>query len=110
MADDIEINVQAVKTLIDSNGDFLLLDCRNPDEYQTARIDKSMLIPMNDLPGRVQELEEYREKHIVVHCHHGGRSLMVTEWLRGQGFANVQNMTGGIDAWSQVVDQEVPRY
>ncbi|MEZ6116128.1 MAG: rhodanese-like domain-containing protein [Pirellulaceae bacterium] len=47
---------------------------------------------------------------IVVHCHHGGRSLRVTEWLLAQGFPNVQNMTGGIDAWSEQIDPTVPKY
>ena len=51
-------------------------------------------------PGRVGELEAFKQKEIVVHCHHGGRSLKVTHWLRGQGFANVKSMAGGIDLWA----------
>jgi rhodanese-related sulfurtransferase len=89
---------------------FLLLDCREKDEFETARIDGSVLIPMSELQGRVAELESQREEHIVVHCHHGGRSLRVTHWLRNQGFAKVQNMAGGIDQWSQEIDPDVPRY
>jgi rhodanese-related sulfurtransferase len=65
---------------------------------------------MQTLPSSLAELEPYRNGRIVVHCHHGGRSARVTSWLRQQGFANVQNMTGGIDAWSLEVDPQVPRY
>lgn len=106
----IEIDCRAVKQRLDSHEDFLLLDCRQPDEHATARIEGSVLIPMGEMAGRVQELEPWRNKPIVVHCHHGGRSLRVTMWLRSQGFADVLNLTGGIDEWSQQIDPTVPRY
>lgn len=106
-----DIDVHSVKQLLDAgeNG-FLLLDCREPSEQATARIAGAKLIPMNTIPERVVELEPFRAGRIVVHCHHGGRSTRVTHWLRQQGFANVQNMTGGIDAWSQEIDPTVSRY
>ena len=106
----LHIDVNSVKDLLDSGENFLLVDCREPDEYAVARIDGAKLLPMNETPSRLQELEPYRHKRIVVHCHHGGRSLQVTQWLRTQGFGNVQNMTGGIDTWSLLVDTSVPRY
>lgn len=106
----IEIDIQSVRQLQADQADFLLLDCREQDEYETARIEGATLIPMSELVERVGELEPFSEKHIVVHCHHGGRSLRVTHWLRGQGFSQTQNMTGGIDAWSQVIDSTIPRY
>lgn len=106
----IEIDVESVKNLIDSQADFLLIDCRQPDEHQFCRIESAKLIPMNETPSRVEELEPHRESQIVVHCHHGGRSMQVVQWLRSQGFSGAQNMTGGIEAWSQIVDPEVPRY
>jgi rhodanese-related sulfurtransferase len=105
-----EIDVHSVKSLLDRNEDFLLVDCREVDELKTARIEGSKLIPMREIPARLSELEPFREKRIVVHCHHGGRSFRVTDWLRQQGFASAQNMTGGIDAWSLEVDPGVPRY
>jgi len=89
---------------------LLLLDCREPDEYARVHIDGSLLIPMNEVPTRQGELEPYRSQPIVVYCHHGGRSLRVTHWLRGQGFTLVQNMAGGIDAWSLEIDPSLPRY
>jgi rhodanese-related sulfurtransferase len=106
----VEIDVHAVKRMLDQGDDFLLLDCRGEDEHQIARIDGATLIPMQQLPERVGELAPHQQRPIVVHCHHGGRSLRVTHWLRNQGFRHVQNMTGGIDAWSLEVDNSVARY
>lgn len=106
----IEIDVATVKGMLDAGEDFLLLDCRGEDEHQMASIDGAMLIPMQELVERMGELEPYRERPIVVHCHLGGRSLRVTEHLRQNGFAHVQNMTGGIEAWSDQIDPSVPRY
>lgn len=106
----LEIDVQTVKQLQDAGEDFLLLDCREPGEYQTASIVGAVLMPMREIPSRLAELEPQKAGRIVVHCHHGGRSRRVMEWLRQQGFDGAQNMTGGIDAWSQVIDSQVPRY
>jgi rhodanese-related sulfurtransferase len=106
----IDIDVNSVKQLQQSGTDFLLLDCRKPEEYATASIAGSTLIPMQELQQRVGEISDDLNRHIVVHCHHGGRSLRVTHWLREQGFPNVQNLAGGIDAWSLEVDPTVPRY
>jgi rhodanese-related sulfurtransferase len=106
----VEIDVRSVKSLFDNTEEFLLLDCREPKEFEIARIPGSRLIPMREIPNRIAELESFRDKRIVIHCHHGGRSLRVTEWLREQGFAGAQNMTGGIDAWSLEIDPTVPKY
>ena len=106
----IEISVAEVHRLRQSDQPFFFLDVRGPDEHQTASIDGTTLIPMNELVDRVGELEAHRNDHIVVHCHHGGRSMQVTQWLRNQGFSKAQNMTGGIEAWSGEVDPSVPRY
>ena len=105
----IEISVTEVKQLLDS-GEIVLIDCREQNEYDHCRIDRSVLIPMNDVPAKLDLLEPHREKQIVVHCHLGGRSMKVTQYLRGQGFDKAQNMAGGIDAWSVEVDPEVARY
>ena len=106
----IEIDVTTVSNMQKEGNDFLLLDCRQPEEYETARIEGSKLLPMGELKERVDELESYRDQLIVVHCHHGGRSLQVTQALRNYGFKKVQNMTGGIDTWSIEIDDSVPRY
>ena len=106
----LEIDVHAVHSLLEERQDFLLLDCREPTEHSLVNIQAATLIPMGELQQRVAELSEFRDKRIVVHCHHGGRSLMVTQWLREQGFARAQNMSGGIDAWSLEIDRSLPRY
>lgn len=85
-----------------------VLDVREPWERQTASIAGSLHIPMADLPARVQELDP--EEHIVVYCHHGVRSLSVTDWLRKQGYDHAQSMAGGIDRWSIEIDSKTPRY
>lgn len=106
----VEIDVHAVQQLRSSDEDFLLLDCREIEEWQTVKLDGATLIPMGSMPARIGELEPYRDKRIVVYCHHGGRSLQVTRWLRQQGFDQAQNMRGGIDAWSLKIDPSLPRY
>ena len=106
----IEIDVHAVKQLLGEQADFLFIDCREQKEFDVARIAAATLIPMGQTQQRIGELEPYRDKRIVVHCHHGGRSLRVTHFLREQGFQKTQNMAGGIDVWSQQIDSSVPRY
>ncbi len=106
----IETNVQTLSELLQENADFLLLDVREPSEYETARIEGSMLLPMGQLRERFDELEPFRHRHIIVHCHHGGRSMRVTEALRHHGFTQAQNLAGGIDAWSLEIDPKIPRY
>lgn len=110
MSDPIEIDVHTVKAMLDRKDDFLLLDCRGEDEFKLVRIEGSQLLPMQELPQRVAELDAHKDRPVVVHCHHGGRSLRVTHWLRNQGFTNVRNMTGGIDAWAVEVDKDMARY
>jgi rhodanese-related sulfurtransferase len=106
---EFEISAGQVKALQKSGDAFLLLDVREPWELETARIEGAKNIPMGDVPARAHaELDP--EAHIVVVCHHGVRSLTVTNWLRQQGFEKVQSMRGGIDGWSRTVDPKVPLY
>lgn len=88
----------------------LLLDCRTEEEHATARIEGSRLIPMQEIAGRLAELDAWRGATIIVHCHHGVRSLRVTQWLRERGFDAATSLRGGIDAWSAEVDPSVPVY
>ena len=90
------------------NEELVLLDVREHWERETARIEPSRHIPMADIPSSLWELDP--EQHIVVYCHHGVRSLSVTDWLRRQGYERVQSMAGGIERWSAQVDSKVPRY
>ena len=86
----------------------LLLDVREPWEFEKARIEGAALIPMREVPERVAELDGERE--VVAICHHGGRSMQVAMFLEKQGFKRVHNLVGGIDAWSRTVDPAVPLY
>lgn len=86
----------------------LLLDVREPWESQICRIEPSELMPMQSLPARLHELDSARP--IVCVCHHGGRSMHVAMFLARQGFAEVYNLTGGVDAWARQVDAAMPTY
>ncbi len=106
----LETDCRTVQQKLNAGESFLFLDCREPDEYATAKISAAKLMPMDEIPERISELESHREQTIVVYCHHGGRSLRVARWLRNQGFSQAQSMAGGIDEWSQDIDPSVPRY
>jgi rhodanese-related sulfurtransferase len=106
----LEIDCRTVKAKLDAGEKFLLLDCREKDEHQTVNIKAAVLLPMSELSDRVGELEPHKNSEIVVHCHHGGRSLKVANWLRKQGFANAKSMAGGIDDWAVSIDTSLPRY
>jgi rhodanese-related sulfurtransferase len=106
----IEIDVQQACQLLTSNSDVVLIDVREPSEYEIAKIEGSVLFPMSGIADQLEQLQLYQDKHIIVHCHHGGRSMRVTQWLRQNGFPQAQNMAGGIDAWSIQIDTGIPRY
>ena len=107
--DDLEITPLEVKQRLERGEKLLVVDVREPWEFQTAHIAGSKHIPMGDIPARFnQELDP--EEHIVVVCHLGVRSMNVTAWLRQQGFEKVQSLRGGIDRWSREIDPTVPIY
>jgi rhodanese-related sulfurtransferase len=106
----MEISVEDTHQLLNEDPNVVLLDCREAAEYETAKIEGSTLIPMSGIQQRLEEARALSDRRVIVHCHHGGRSLRVAEWLISQGFPQVQNMTGGIDAWSLQVDSTIPRY
>ena len=102
-----KINVIALKEKKDKNIKFVLLDVREPHEVNYAKIDPHIHIVMGDIPVRHEELD--KDTPIVVICHTGARSAQVCQYLEPMGY-DVTNLEGGIDAWSQLVDPEVPRY
>jgi rhodanese-related sulfurtransferase len=106
----LEITPVEAKAKVEA-GKAVLIDVREPGEHQIARIEGAELIPMNTVPQKLQYLEGLAdEKLLIVHCHHGMRSLNVVDWLRRQGVSNCQSMAGGIELWSAQVDPRVPRY
>ncbi len=86
----------------------VLLDVREPWEFQTCHLPESLLVPMREVPARLGELDPAAET--VVICHHGGRSMQVAAFLERQGFSKVHNLSGGVDAWARTVDASMPVY
>jgi adenylyltransferase/sulfurtransferase len=103
-----DIDPTEVKEKIDRGDDFVLIDVREPHEYQICNIPYAKLIPLGELPKRVNELNTTDE--IVAHCKSGVRSAKAVEFLKQAGFKRIRNMKGGILAWSDKVDPSVPKY
>ncbi|TWU11473.1 putative adenylyltransferase/sulfurtransferase MoeZ [Symmachiella macrocystis] len=106
----LEISCTVVKAKLDGGDEFFFLDCREADEHQLVNITEAALVPMSEIQDRVTELQPHQDGEIIIHCHHGGRSLQVATWLHGQGFANVKSMAGGIDQWAMEIDTALTRY
>jgi adenylyltransferase/sulfurtransferase len=103
-----EMSPHELKRRMDAGEPFDLIDVREPFEYEIARIDDARLIPLGEITERLHELSG--QQPIVVHCHSGTRSAQAVRLLQQRGFANVYNLEGGIDAWSDQIDPNVPKY
>jgi rhodanese-related sulfurtransferase len=104
----MEIDVLKLKEMRDGGESVTLLDVREPHEVAICNVAGSVDIPMQQVPQRLSELP--REGALVVMCHHGGRSRMVTNFLRQNGYGNAVNLAGGIDAWAQACEPGMARY
>jgi adenylyltransferase/sulfurtransferase len=102
------MTAQQLKQAVDSGKKVTLLDVREPHEWDIARLEGAVNIPLDTLPGRLNELDTADD--IVVYCHHGMRSAKAINALRKFGFTKLTNLAGGIDAWAANVDTEMPRY
>jgi len=105
---DLEISPRDVKDRLDRGEGLLLVDVREPHEYAICHIEGSVLIPMGTIPANLQKLDV--DEDVICFCHHGMRSMDVTNWLRSQGVKTAKSMAGGIDRWSREIDPSVPRY
>lgn len=103
-----EITPIALSARLAQGDVVVVLDVREPWEFDLASVPNSTLVPLSTLPSAVNRLE--RDAEYVVLCHHGMRSDMAANWMRAQGYERVRNLVGGIDAWSLEVDASVPRY
>ena len=103
-----EITVKELKNKFDNNEDFMLLDVRNIQEVLFSKINGSIHIPMNEIMNRINELDSNKE--IIIQCKSGKRSARVCEYLMTQNFKNVKNLTGGIIAWSNEIDNSIQVY
>ena len=106
-ASPIEIEPAEAARLLSSASRPLLLDVREPWEMSRAQLGESTAIPMRELEDRIGAIDRARE--LIVYCHHGTRSRMVSEWLRSLGY-RARNLSGGIDRWSREIDHSIPRY
>jgi len=104
----LEVSVQEAHRQLHAAQPPLLIDVREPSEFAVCQIPGARLIPMATVPERLAEIP--RDLPVLIHCHHGGRSLRVTQFLRAKGYAQVSNVQGGIDAWSLQVDPAIRRY
>jgi len=106
-----EISVSDAATLIDqAEQSFLLVDCREPNEYEIVNIEGSDLAPLSNFEMEIETLFIDEEDHALIYCHHGARSLQAVEFLRSKGYKNTFSIKGGIDAWSVEIDNDLPRY
>jgi rhodanese-related sulfurtransferase len=97
----MDITVQELKQRLDAGENLHLLDVRNPDEYEADNIG-AKLIPLGDLPDRLDEIEDWKDQEVLVHCRSGKRSAMAQQILEQNGFTNVRNVTGGMLAWNEM--------
>jgi rhodanese-related sulfurtransferase len=105
-----EITVAEAQKLLGDANPPRLIDVRESDEWDVARLPGAELLPLSEWPEITREKLADKTQPLLILCHHGGRSARATEWLLEQGFTNVMNVAGGIDAWSILVDPSVPRY
>lgn len=105
-----QITPEQLKAWLDdeSRAKPVLLDVREPWEFETCHIANSKLMPMRGIPAQVDALN--RDAETVVICHHGGRSFQVAMFLEQQGFSRLFNLNGGVEAWARGVDPAMPRY
>jgi adenylyltransferase/sulfurtransferase len=106
----VQVSAADLRARLEGPGDMLLLDVREPEEVAKASIEGARAVPLADLEARLGEIEAWRDRPVVVHCHHGGRSAQACAELARLGFSQVENLDGGIEAWSLTVDDGVPRY
>ncbi len=106
--EDFQIEPRELKRRLDRGDVLLLVDVREPWEYEICRIEGARLLPLGTLPANLALLEEAEE--VVLYCHHGMRSLDAAAWLRAQGVVGARSLAGGIERWSREIDPSIPRY
>ena len=105
-----EISPTQLNARLEAAEELLLIDVREPFEFELAHIEGARLIPLGQVEGVLGSLEDWRERPIVIHCHHGPRSRQACQLLISKGFGKVENLATGIDGWSLQVDSSVARY
>lgn len=106
----LQIEPVELSRRLDSPEPPALLDVREPEEHAFVALANSRLIPLGELEARLDELDDWRDREIVVYCHHGIRSMHAIARLRASGFTRLRNLRGGIDRWSLDINSTLPRY
>lgn len=107
----LELTAEQFLSLRASGEDLVLIDVREPGEWDVCRLEGAELMPMGTIPAQLQKIERRADDaSLLVYCHHGVRSLQVVAWLREQGIACCYSLAGGIDRWSRDIDTSIPRY
>ena len=106
----LEITPTEMKARLDAGESIVVLDCRTTQERDLASLPDTVHAPVGDLARMLPELDIEEDTAVIVHCHHGIRSLHATQMLRAEGFARAQSLSGGIDRWSNEIDPSIPRY
>ena len=105
----LELSVAEANALVKGDpAGVRILDVREPHEFEICALPAAEKIPMRQIPENLTSLP--RDVHLLVMCHHGGRSMRVTQFLRAQGFNAVSNIAGGIDAWAEQIEPTLARY
>ena len=104
-----EISPQELHELMQGAG-VRLIDCREEDEFALCRIGGATLIPLQQIAEKIDAVRGQGDRPVVIYCHHGMRSLNATRYLRSVGLAETFSLHGGIEAWSELIDPEIPRY
>jgi len=105
-----EVTPKMVRAMLDRNEDFLLLDCRGPDETEVQSIPGCTIVPMQALSMHLEEIRAFETKPVIVYCRSGSRSLKVATTLRRLGFGHARSMAGGINRWATDIDPSFTRY
>ncbi len=105
-----EISVQEARERLSAPEPPRLIDVREPDEWELCRLPGAELLPLSQFAQLAPDQLANPDEPLIIYCHHGGRSARVTDYLMRQGFTNVTNLAGGIEAWSLDIDPSVPRY
>lgn len=105
-----QISVTELKKAIDNSQKPILLDVREPHELDICKLDYTIHIPLGELRFRLDELEDYKDRQIVVYCRSGRRSLLAAEFMKEEGFSRAANLKGGVLAWSDEIDSSFTKY
>lgn len=106
----MEVTPRETKSLLDQKADFVLIDCRLPQELTVTKIDGAEHIPLQQMQQHTDKLMEWRDRKVIVYCRSGGRSLQFANILKQNGFTDVKSMAGGILLWNKDVNPGGPQY